>query len=287
MELCLGTVQFGTNYGINQAKVSFQDAEDILVDAVAHGIHKIDTASAYGNAEQVIGNIMSDRELLFDINSKLYSKSLDRGCVVRSILKSLENLKIDQLHGYLLHRAEYLKNRVIMDELLECKCKGLVRQIGVSTYTPEEAMDAIRNEAVDCIEVPYNILDLRLDEFSFFEKAHKQGKKVYLRSIFLQGILLMEEDQLTNYLRTNAWKWIDVVHRAADSLSITVLQLILDFMKTCSADYLVFGVENAQQYYEIVAAFEKADTGRLDFGAFRQQFADIPENVLNPSKWSS
>ena len=58
MKLCLGTVQLGVNYGINnQIKRQPTRAEgyQILRFACKKGIEYLDTASAYGSAEELIG----------------------------------------------------------------------------------------------------------------------------------------------------------------------------------------------------------------------------------------
>ena len=56
-KLGLGTVQFGLPYGISNAngQTSAEEVKAILQAAAQHGISLLDTASAYGNAEAVLG----------------------------------------------------------------------------------------------------------------------------------------------------------------------------------------------------------------------------------------
>ena len=51
-DLCLGTVQFGMKYGINnrQGQPSMNDSVEMIKYAVDNGIKYIDTARAYGDA---------------------------------------------------------------------------------------------------------------------------------------------------------------------------------------------------------------------------------------------
>ena len=58
-KLALGTVQFGLNYGVtNQnGQVSIREVKNILNLAKDNGIDTLDTASDYGNSEQVLGEI--------------------------------------------------------------------------------------------------------------------------------------------------------------------------------------------------------------------------------------
>ena len=56
-ELSLGTVQLGVSYGINNqsGKPDRTQAFGILDTALTNGISALDTAAAYGDSEQVIG----------------------------------------------------------------------------------------------------------------------------------------------------------------------------------------------------------------------------------------
>ena len=61
--LALGTAQFGLDYGINNktGKVSEPAVALILAEAAKNGIECLDTAAAYGDSEDVIGNISTGR----------------------------------------------------------------------------------------------------------------------------------------------------------------------------------------------------------------------------------
>ena len=65
MKFCLGTVQFGMNYGIcNQMQPTIDDSVNMLDYATQNGINAIDTAFAYGTAEDVVGKFLKKRLLL-------------------------------------------------------------------------------------------------------------------------------------------------------------------------------------------------------------------------------
>ena len=81
MKLCLGTVQFGMPYGLNGKRPpSMADSIAMLNYAVDNGIAAIDTAQAYGNAEDVVGAFMQQtsfkREDLF-LSSKMMPNVLE------------------------------------------------------------------------------------------------------------------------------------------------------------------------------------------------------------------
>ena len=60
-KLSIGTAQFGMNYGINNSigKIPEKEIIQILIKCKTFGINKIDTAGLYGNAEEILGDIIT------------------------------------------------------------------------------------------------------------------------------------------------------------------------------------------------------------------------------------
>ena len=65
-KLVLGTVQFGCQYGINSAGRPDEKTVLEILDLAYHsGITNLDTSSAYGNAEYILGKYFLQVILLF------------------------------------------------------------------------------------------------------------------------------------------------------------------------------------------------------------------------------
>ena len=110
MELILGTVQLGLDYGINNklGKPSSQNSFKILDYAYNHGISLLDTASAYGDSESVIGNYIKDTGNEFQIATKLSSleDSIDIFDFINNQLtSSLSILSKEYIDYYLIQRS--------------------------------------------------------------------------------------------------------------------------------------------------------------------------------------
>ena len=75
--ICLGTAQFGLDYGIANArgKVSFDEVGQILRCALENGIVTLDTAGAYGDSEQMVGAFLKN--------------DFHQFCVINGILKTV------------------------------------------------------------------------------------------------------------------------------------------------------------------------------------------------------
>ena len=106
-KLVLGTVQFGLQYGVNSAGRPSEEAiKSILVEAAKGGIATLDTSSAYGNSEEILGECITPKE-----GFKIVSKYPKGDTPLAEMFKgSLKRLKVNQLYGYLLHHFEVYKN---------------------------------------------------------------------------------------------------------------------------------------------------------------------------------
>ena len=287
MKLCLGTVQFGLNYGIENKRVEINEIDKILRAALKNGITLLDTAQSYGDSEKIIGNFKKKKD--FKIISKISSSSLNGSNnleQLKKILKdSLDNLGISSLDGLLLHKPEDLKNTNFMNNLNILNKEGYFTNLGVSIYSPDEANLALEIENIKYIQIPYNILDTRLDKIDFFEKAKKKNKIIFARSIFLQGVLLKEHLKYPNCLEE--LKIFDnFLEDEISKLGCSKLSFLLNFVKSNKKiDYIVIGIENLKNLEEIIKAYNNTELQDYDYNIVRNKFINIPEKILNPSLW--
>jgi len=117
-KIILGTVQFGMKYGINNTsnEISFSDSKQILDFAYKNGIKCLDTAEAYGDSMNKIGDFHKTRARQF----KVINKYCNDGKQIEDKLK--EGLKATNLNffeGYLIHNVDdlnKLKNKNIINK---------------------------------------------------------------------------------------------------------------------------------------------------------------------------
>jgi aryl-alcohol dehydrogenase-like predicted oxidoreductase len=202
--LVLGTAQLGMPYGIanRTGQPDFEMALSIIKAAWDYGIREFDTAQAYGESEVVLGRAFASLGILNDVRiiTKLDPKLEPRQGknIQRAVDESLKRLEVPCLYGIMLHREEWLND---LDHGLGKTLKtlllgGAVRHLGVSLYTPAHALQALESDILQMIQVPANILDRRFANAGVFNLANEKRKQVYIRSVFLQGLLLMEPGDL-------------------------------------------------------------------------------------------
>jgi aryl-alcohol dehydrogenase-like predicted oxidoreductase len=200
-KLILGTVQFGLNYGINNltGQPSEQEVFNILDEAYLQGIQSLDTADAYGNAINIIGNYHLKRNNTFKILSKF--NGIEKGELKQNAKKTLEKLHIPAFEVYSYHSfSSYSDRPYLMDELLLLKQLGLIKKIGISIYTNDELQYVINDGFIDVIQLPFNLLDNQNIRGNLIDHAKQKEKEIHIRSVYLQGLFFMDKDSLPERL---------------------------------------------------------------------------------------
>ncbi|MBP3231803.1 MAG: aldo/keto reductase [Anaerovibrio sp.] len=295
MELCLGTVQFGMDYGIKgQKQPSVEQAVDMLDYATQNGINTIDTANAYGSAEDVVGAFLEKKTIARDklfIVSKFRPNLLDDVGqdkyyeIMRNNLENtLSRLHTDYLDSYLLHSARYIFDDEIIDTLNRLKADGLAERVGVSVYEPEEAKKCIERPNVDFMQLPYSIFDQRMEKAGVFEYAKNNNIQIHSRSAFIQGLILMEEDEIPPFL-SKAKPIVRKISLLCNRHGISRIALAMNYVKQQSRiSHLVFGVDNIEQLRENIKLFEE-DISVAVVDDIAKEFRNIEADIVMPSLW--
>ena len=295
MKLCLGTVQFGMDYGIQGGhRPSGDVAVSIIGEAVDGGVDAIDTAEAYGEAESVVGRFLSSRpgvrEGLF-IVSKFgldACKGASGGeCVDRlreAAERTLGRLGADRLDAYICHVSSAVRDDDVLEAMAGVRAAGLARKVGFSVYEVDEAEAALESGSVDFLQVPYSVLDQRMAIAGVLEKAVARGVEVHARSAFVQGLALMDAERVPEWL-AGARRLVRDLEGLCSDAGITRRRLALAFVKRRNEiSHLVFGVDNARQLREILDDFSEPVPNAVLCEAERM-FADVDPGLVMPNKW--
>ena len=285
--LALGTVQFGLPYGVaNQAgQASPLDAAAIVERAWQGGIDTLDTAAAYGESEQRLGEIGVGR---WRVISKLPAV-LEEHCedvaawVKNSVVASLNKLKIARLGGVLAHRSYHLMGRRgagLRAALSGLQAQGLVEKIGVSIYDPGELDVLWPHFRPDLVQAPFSVVDRRLLSSGWLARLYEAGTEVHVRSAFLQGLLLMGPARRPKTFERWQVLW-DSWDRWLQEQCITPLQACLGFAASRpEISRIVVGVDTLEHLDEILLAAKYP--GILPPPEIMSEDRDLVE----PSRWN-
>lgn len=287
MKLALGTVQFGLPYGVANAtgQLSLAEASATINLARGAGIRVLDTASAYGESERTLGQIgVQD----FDVVTKLPPLPLElldvTAWVREKVQHSLRMLRVPRLSAVLLHRSTDgigPRGDIVRSTLEILKQEGLVSRIGVSVYVPEELDACLGLFPLDVVQAPFNVFDRRIVRSGWAKRLHDMGSELHVRSVFLQGILLLAPTDRP--ARFNRWQ------AAFASYDEWIGQLEINRLQVCVQHALahplisrvVVGVDGRQHLSEVLAAF-RAGT-RVDSAQHLEQHDPV---LLSPARWS-
>ena len=286
MKIALGTVQFGLNYGIaNQGgQVQLKEAENILKLAMGNSIDTLDTAIAYGSSETTLGHIgVSNWQVVTKLSAvPVGCRDISRW-VESEITESLTRLRINQLHGVLLHRPEQLLGKngdQISKALQNLKTSGRIRKIGVSIYAPNDLEHLIQVMDLDLVQAPLSILDRRLIDSGWARRLNALGVELHVRSAFLQGLLLIPANQRPPKFARWQLLWAEWEQWLAAS-GLTPLQACLAFTLGFSeVKRVVVGVDSVQQLNEILGAVNSLLPNLPNWPQ------PIDPILINPSQWS-
>jgi len=280
-KLVLGTVQFGLKYGIaNQGgQVDYDEVKRILSAALDGGIDTLDTAAAYGESETVLGRAMAElgiRDRLTVVSKvRPVPEGVDAERFVRdSVESSLRKLGLERIPLVLLHHEE---DAPYLGALQELKRQGLIGGAGISIDSSAYPREV---ETVEAIQHPCNVLDRRFD--GLIARRAAAGLKTFFRSAYLQGLLLMPEENIRPEL-SEIIPW----RRKLAAFGLPLKELCLRYALSQPGDTgVLFGVDSLEQLRENLRL---AASGPLPADLFAEVKAAIPllpETLIRPFCWN-
>lgn len=268
----IGSVQFGSDYGISNKAGQTNEAEvkEILKTAKTNGIKYIDTAAAYGSAELVLGK-QDLKE--FRVVSK-FLQSNKKETISFLLNQSLERLNLENIYAYLAHRPmSLLENKAYWEELKELKSSGLIQKIGYSLNKPKE-LDKLLNKNYfpDLVQVPFNYFDRRFE--SRLRELKDRGCEIHTRSTFLQGLFFVKPNELGEFFEEIKPHICDLQNQIG-CLPEALLNFVLekDYI-----DQVIIGVETNNQFLQNIGTTNIDE--RLEDIAF-----NFPDKIIMPMYW--
>jgi len=288
-KLILGTVQFGLNYGINNktGKPTESEIKSILDLSYQNGISMLDTAEAYGNSQEAIGNYHRSSSNKFEIISKYHAERGDLGNGFLAHVKSdLDILEVKQLYGYFFHSFQAYETgfKQFINEIKEVKKKKWVKKIGVSVYTNQEFEAVLHNSEIELIQVPFNLLDNIQQRGVLLAEAKKNGIEVHSRSVFLQGLFFIDPEKIPLNL-FGLKRSLQALSEIRHESQLSIIQLCLQY--AClqpNIDKVLVGIDSENQLFEIISSMTATINPETVAAIESIEIDNV--NLLNPATWN-
>ncbi len=196
--LGLGTVKLGRDQKVKYPhgfKIPNDAAvRDLLALTRDLGINFIDTAPAYGNSEERLGQLMdssNDWVIMTKVGEIFeHGKSsfdFSAAHTRMSVVRSLKRLKRDSLDMVLVHSdgndMHIIENEGVLPELQKLKEEGLLRAYGMSTKTTEGGLWIVEN--TDVVMATLNLSDDH--DLPVSARAHELNKGVVIKKGLQSG----------------------------------------------------------------------------------------------------
>jgi len=292
-QLMLGTVQFGLKYGIanKSGQPSYEQSRDILAAAHEGGVNCLDTAAGYGNSEEVVGQALQELGLSdqFTVITKVMTIPDDLPAgevdafVEHSVQRSLRRLQLQVLPLCLMHKES---DYHYMESLIKIKEKGLARHIGVSGNSPDDSMTIVTGGHAEAVQLPSSLLDQRFVKAGVFSAAKERGVATFVRSVFLQGLLMMRDEEILPELAP-ALPVLARLRTIAREAGLTMQELAVRFiLGVPGVSCVLTGVESVEQVRQNVRIFDAGPLSPDLMEAVTTAVPEMPENVIKPYMWS-
>ena len=186
-------------------RVSMDEAKKLLRMAYDGGINYFDTANAYSDSEEKIGEALSDVRHNIIISTK--SGASDKATLLNHIELSLRRMKTDYIDILQLHNPGTLPDPEDPDSLygglLEAQKKGWIRFIGITNHRNQLAWDAVLSGKYDTLQFPFSSIsdekDIALAELA---RDHDMG---FIAMKGLAGGLITNARTTFAFMKQHPW----------------------------------------------------------------------------------
>lgn len=274
-KIIIGGAQLNSNYGITNFRNKTQSKSEtnkiINILRIKNLMH-IDGAECYKFFRNDQINILKN----FKIDSKIFLEEISNYKKLKIFFTKKylhKNIKIETLFihdGDNIFKNSYKKKLMILKKL---KKEKIISKIGISIYNFEILNKIISKLNVDVVQLPYNLVDRRIENFKNI--ISKSKIQIYARSIFLQGSLLKKVKEIKNLATI-----YEKVRKFTKKTNQSNLDLSLNFvLNNDLVDKIIVGVRNSQEINKLINYRFVRKKIKIKFTKNEKKFAH------NPSKW--
>jgi aryl-alcohol dehydrogenase-like predicted oxidoreductase len=255
-KIILGTANLASYYGICKTKIlKEENAKKIFKFLRCKNIKFIDTAYEYKNNNKIFGKInLKLFKIIIKINFN--KKNFSKEKIFKKIKFTLKKYNLKKFYCIMLHNTKVLnkKNKLIIFEILNSlKKKKLTSKIGYSIYNKYELDKFYYSNKPDIIQGPLNIFNQELLKSGWLKKFKKDKVEFHARSIFLQGILLKEKNELPLYFKKYN-NYFTKYYNFVKKNKLSKLSLCLDFVNNLNyVSKIIIGIDSIKNLKEILS----------------------------------
>ena len=204
--------------------------------------------------------------------------------IVKLLKKSNQNLKKKKIEYLLFHDyKEFVKNNFKLPKKIIKYKNILFKKMGVSVYSPQEFLKCLEFKNIDCIQIPFNLVDYRWNDIDFNKlKLKNKRLEIHVRSVFLKGTLPRRTSYLPLWFTKNDKlnkKFIEIKNHY--KMNLKKICFLFVFQQEW-IDKIIIGFSKKSQILNIYTYTK--DKKLLNFN--NNTFNFLPKKILMPKYWN-
>ncbi len=268
-KLGLSTGGFGLGGKLSKGRASAGEAEAHAAICVAMeaGVRLIDTGPSHGNAEAIIGGLLSPRASV-RLVTRAAALAIGVDQVEQRAQASLERFGMPSAGAILADAADLLTEGgpLLWASLTRLKDEGYFDCIGIFVEAHDDVVGLARRFKPDLLQAPASLLDQRLIVSGALASVAALGIEVHLRSVFLQGLLFTPREGLNPKL-AEAGPRLSRIRRMIAEAGADPLQAALAFaLGRPEASAVIVEASSAAELKAVIAA-ASAPAPQLEWSA--------------------
>lgn len=280
MNLILGTANFQTKkYGINKFNnPTYQQVKKILNFSKSK-VKYLDISENY--SLNLSNNLFKKFKLILKIKLNFFEKKISKHMLLKYVEDIIKKNNLKNVDILMFHRTSdifKLEKSEFSDVIFILK-KNFCKRIGISIYDPKELTKVFKYFKPDIVQCPLNLFDNRIKESGWMTKMKSKNIEIHVRSVFLQGLLLINLKKIPNkFLKYK--KYFTKVDNFSQKIKKSRTEICLNHLKQYEKkiDYLVIGVQSVTQLKEI---FNLRKNKKFQFLKFKK----VPKKLYDPRLW--
>lgn len=282
MQFVIGTAQFAGKYGLNplKKKINTNYLNKVYFFAKKNKINILDTAQSYKDVEKIIGKSkLSNLEIItkFNIRNNSTIKSL-----YLDFEKSLKNLNKKKIYGLLLHNPwSVTKKKINIIKIFFNRItkEKLVKKIGISIYDKKDLYKVHKYLKLDIVQLPLNILNRQLYKDKTIDFLKKNKIEIYVRSVFLQGLLTSTKKNIKFSKWSNLFdKWEKITSKKTHLKIYYAIKFVQDLS---GLKNFIIGFDDLHQLKSIITSSKKINKLPHEL----KNFFSKEKKLIDPRKW--
>ena len=283
-KLCIGTAQFGIKYGISnkKGKIKKKELDKLNFILKKEKIKFLDTSVDYRNCEKILNKLNLEKIKVISKIPKIPKKCSDiNKWIENKVISSLKKINKKSFYAILLHHPDDMlskKANAIYKSLINLKKNNKIKKIGISIYDFENSIRILKKFNFDILQCPYNVIDRRLDNSRYMNFFKKKKIEIHVRSVFLQGLLLMKKRPEKFDKWAKLFKIWDRMNK--NNIPQSALNAVNFVLKNKNINKIIIGFENSSQLKNILKNYQNKKIN------YPTNLASKDLNLINPNNWN-